>query len=100
MEDILIKAGQLFLSLAILITLHELGHFGMMQREAVGSGDPAAAPSQQAFKHALLLGVQIAFGGDERNAGHDRSSFGLASPGEPEYRMNVRPAAGVAVTSA
>lgn len=27
MEDILIKAGQLFLSLAILITLHELGHF-------------------------------------------------------------------------
>jgi len=27
MEEILIKAGQLFLSLAILITLHELGHF-------------------------------------------------------------------------
>lgn len=27
MEEILIKAGQLFLSLAILITLHEFGHF-------------------------------------------------------------------------
>jgi regulator of sigma E protease len=25
--DILIRAGQLFLSLAILVTLHELGHY-------------------------------------------------------------------------
>src|SRR2546423_14309995 len=70
--------------------VHELGYLRAVERKPVRPRDAPTAPSEQALEHSLLLGIEIAFGGDEWNARHGVTSVDMMLPGKAEYRMGSR----------